>query len=690
MQTFALLIGVVLPFVFFPAFSEEPELTRILVQGATRPTDLEDLPSSASVIKSTSIEARGIQHFQDLFENVPGLSAAGGTSRTRFFQIRGIGEFEQYEGAPNPSVGFFMDGVDLSGLGSVAGLFDVDQVEVLRGPQATRFGSSALAGAIALNSKDPGYVTSGRAEITRGTDDLTSGGFAVGGPIDGTSGKLRARFSAFHLYQDGFRNNRFLKRDDTNQRDESLVRGKVSWDPTTDFSADLASFYSLANNKYDAFAIDNSFNTQSDRPGKDYQGTAAHILKVRYIITPDIQIKNTASSSNTSVDYSFDGDWGNNPFWSPYDPYDYFQRTLRSRNVVSDEFRLETTPGDRNKTAWLIGGFAQQLKESSDTGQNSNNEQFDFNGSDYKANTRAVFSQIDTPVTSDFTFTVAGRYEQRAMHYSDTRNAQFSPTNNMLGGSTSLTYHVSEQQNIYVTAARGFKGGGFNAGPNVPANLRQFQPEYLWNFEVGTKGSFFDRTVDNSTSLFYMARRDQQAKFAFQNDPSDPLSFTYVTDNAARGFNVGLENDTTWRPSSSLHVKSSLALLGTRFTDYSSAAGQDLSGRGQSYASPWQHSQTVRYYFHEKLFLEGNLTGRGAYYFDDSNNQRSKPYHLLNGVIGYERESWSIRFWARNILGQRYATRGFYFGNEPPDYPNKLYIQRGDPTLIGTTVSLYF
>src|SRR5687767_13960870 len=116
---------------------------------------LQQVPASVTVLSQQTLSGGGQQHFQDMLSLVPNLNWAGGTSRPRYFQIRGIGEREQYEGAPNPSVGFLIDDVDFSGIGMAATLFDVSQVEVLRGPQGTRLGANALAGIVSIRSAEP-------------------------------------------------------------------------------------------------------------------------------------------------------------------------------------------------------------------------------------------------------------------------------------------------------------------------------------------------------------------------------------------------------------------------------------------------------------------------------------------------------------------------------------------------------
>ncbi len=146
-------------------------LDEIVVTADFRGRSASDVPSSITILGSEEIESMAVQHFEELINAIPNLNWSGDGHRARYFQIRGVGELEQYQGAPNPSVGFLIDDIDFSGIGTVATLFDMQQVEVLRGPQGTRYGANALAGLIYMRSAEPTAEFDGRAELTVGDDD---------------------------------------------------------------------------------------------------------------------------------------------------------------------------------------------------------------------------------------------------------------------------------------------------------------------------------------------------------------------------------------------------------------------------------------------------------------------------------------------------------------------------------------
>jgi outer membrane receptor protein involved in Fe transport len=189
--------------------------TEIFIHGAPISSTVRDLPQSTTVVQEHRLQEKGENSFQYEIEAVPNLTWSAGTSRPRFFIMRGVGELEQYAGAPNPSVATIIDDIDFSGLGLVTPMFDIDQVEVLRGPQGIQFGSSALAGAINVRSHDPTSYNTGRVELMAGNDELFAGGVAVGGSVPNTDDKLQIRFSAYNSQSNGFRDNLYLSRDNS-------------------------------------------------------------------------------------------------------------------------------------------------------------------------------------------------------------------------------------------------------------------------------------------------------------------------------------------------------------------------------------------------------------------------------------------------------------------------------------------
>lgn len=672
---------------------EEPRpQTELFIHGAPFLEPLRDVPQSTSVIEQETFTVKGETSIEYQLESVPGVAWSGGTSRPRFFIVRGVGELEQYEGAPNPSVATIIDGIDFSGLGIVTPLFDIEQVEVLRGPQGVRFGSSALAGVVNVESNDPTPYTSGTVQVMAGNDELLSGGLAIAGAVPGTSERLQLRFSAFNTHSNGFRDNAFLGADDTNRRDESLLRLKLRYQASGTLWFDWAGWSAQSNNGYDAFAIDNSLTTQSDRPGEDDTSVGATSFKVTSKFSDTVKFEGTSVLARTEQEYSFDGDWGNNPFWEPNAPYDYFSDTGRTRRVLSQELRLSSDDPayvHGEDLRWLAGLFAQRLTEETSTTESADGEVYDFLSSDYRANTGAAFGQVELPLQTGSSLVTGLRVEQRNATYDDTREVHFSPDYTMLGGAVTLQHDLDERIRGYLTASRGFKGGGFNPGPSVPDARREYDPEYLWNFEAGVKGRFLNKRLDGNVAVFHDLRRDQQLKFAIQDNPSDPLSFTYITESVGRGRGTGIELEGSYKMLPWWSLFGSGSVMETQFTSVPQESAS-LQGRAFSHAPRWQYSAGTRAELGSGFFVRTEVSGRDSFYFDDSHDQRSDPYSLLNASLGWRSGGWSVTAWGRNLGNESYPLRGFYFGNEPPDFPNRLYTQRGDPRAFGVTVSYLF
>ncbi len=664
-------------------------IDEIVVTADFRERPARELPSSVSVLDAEFIEATTVQHFEELVNLVPNLNWSGDGHRARYFQIRGIGELEQYQGAPNPSIGFLIDDIDFSGIGTVATLFDVGSIDVLRGSQGSRYGANALGGLVYVQSKRPSARRDGRLQVTVGDDDAVSAGLALGGALDDEEA-LTFRLSA-HVYEsDGFRDNDYLGRDDTNGRDETTVRLRTNYSPTGAFVAGLALFYSDIDNGYDAFALDNSYSMLSDKPGKDAQQSTGASLRLEWFGPGDLAVTSISAFADSDIDFSFDADWGNDESWAPV-TYDYVSLSDRERRTFSQELRVASDD------SWLAGLYVQRLEDELVTVNRGEyyDPFYDFAdslddtfASDYEATSAALFAQLDRDL-GDATRLGAGlRIEHRSTDYSDSAGLEADPSETMWGGELSLSHDHSDQLTSFVTLSRGFKAGGFNLGV-VPDGRREFGEENLWTLESGIKSSLAEDKLSLNASVFYSQRDDQQVRTSLQLDPGDPASFVFFTDNAAEGETLGLEAELRWFPSEAWEFYANVGLLDASFDEFVAPEG-DLSGRDQAHAPRYTLAGGAAYRSDSGYFARLDMSARDEFYFDVSHNQKSSSYALFNARAGYESDAWLVQLWGRNLFDKEYAVRGFYFGNEPPDFPNALYTRLGDPRQIGVTIEKRF
>ncbi len=681
----------------FAIAAAEP-IDEIIVTADFRERPASELPASVTVLGADVIEKLAVQHFEELVNVVPNLNWSGDGHRARYLQIRGVGELEQYQGAPNPSVGFLIDDIDFSGIGTVATLFDIQRIEVLRGPQGTRYGANALAGLIYVQSAMPTSDFDGRVQLTTADDDTRSAGVAIGGPVTAT-GQLLFRLSAHHYEGNGFRSNTYLGRDDTNGRDETTFRGRLRWLPSDDLSVDVAAMIADVDNGYDAFAIDNSYTMLSDKPGRDAQASAGASIRIGWVGAERVTFTSITSVADSDIDFSFDADWGNDDAWAPV-TYDYISLSDRSRRTVSQELRFASTDAGRlfnGTTGWLLGIYALNLQDELltinqgdyfDPGFNFADSLDDSFGSKYDSTNFAAFGQLERLFGNATRLSVGLRIERRSTDYEDTAGLQAGPSETMSGGEITLSHDHSDSITSFVSLSKGYKAGGFNLGI-VPDGRREFGAEETWNLEAGIKSSFLGDALWLNVAAFFSRRDDQQVRTSFQLIPNDPASFVFFTDNAAKGETVGLEADLRWFVSAAFELYANVGLLDATFDEFSTPQ-VDLSGRKQAHAPDYTLAAGASYRHAGGLFARLDVTARDAFYFDVSHNQKSRPYELVNARVGYDAERWSLQLWGRNLLDRQYAVRGFYFGNEPPDFPNALYTRLGDARQVGVTFDMRF
>ncbi|MEZ5515555.1 MAG: TonB-dependent receptor [Steroidobacteraceae bacterium] len=671
---------------FAPAASclaqADQTLEEVVVTAQLRDRPESAVTASTTVLRAAVLQNAGQQHLADVLALVPNLNWAAGSSRPRYFQLRGIGELEQWQGAPNPSVGFLIDDVDFSGVGMPATLFDIEQVEVLRGPQGVAYGANALAGLISIRSRAPTEHFEARLQADAGDYGLHGLGGVVSGPL-GESLDGVYRVAAQRQRSDGFRENDYLGRDDTNGYDETTLRARLRLAVGNDLTANLATFWVDTDNGYDAFSIDNSRTTLSDQPGRDAQRSRGAALRFDYAGWQSAALRAVSAVADSRSNYSFDGDWGNDLSWGASGPYDFTQAFARQRLTISQDLRI--TSAESAPLDWTVGVYALRLTEDGTQLDRYNGTTLRDLTSEYRATNVALYGELATELATATTVSAGVRLEHRAASYHDSDGESVAPDETLWGGSLTVRRLLSTNHSVYATVGRGYKAGGFNIGAVIPAAQRQFTAEYLDSVELGLRTRSVDGRLSGALALFSMLRRDQQVENSTQLTPGDPLTFVYFTDNAARGRNQGLEGSFDWRVTPRWSIDGSLGLLRAIYREYVNA-GRDLAGREQPHAPGYQYSLAAEYRHPHGWFVRTDVAGRDAFYFSASHDQRSEPYTLTNLKLGYAGLAATVEFWVRNVFDVEYSQRGFFFGNEPPDFPEKRYTQAGDPRQLGVTV----
>ena len=673
------------------------EVEEIIIKADWREAPITDGDTSTFVLSGNEIKAQPIKHFENLSYLVPNLNFAASDSRARYFQIRGIGERSGYLGTPNSSVGFLIDDVDYSGQGGIATLFDVDQVEVIRGPQASRIGANALAGLIYIKTKEPTEEFEASSEINLGSYNTQSAGIVLSGPV--TKNKdVKFRFVVRQDQSDGFRKNLFLNKSDTSSKDELTLRLKIDFELSETSNSKLLLSSVDMDDPADIWTIDNSLNTLSDRPGMDSQKTDT--LGYKYFKKFDqFELQSFTSTTDTFVVFSYDADWGNSESHAPY-TYDYFSETLRDRQSFNQEFRLVSNSNNL-PFSWVLGTTFLSLDETNDRqddgiyGDPSDPfgpyESLTISSSDYSSNNLSFFGNIDYELAKDLVISLGVRAEEWKAKYSDTNNENFNLSNDMFGGKVSVSYLMENIGNAYLSYAKGYKQGGFNVGlgllGQVDPNELEYDPEYLRNYELGINSKISDFT-DLSFNIFYSQREDQQVLISTQVDPNDPNTFVYLTQNAAEGLNYGFEGSFDTQLNDALSLFLNLGYLETEIKNW--ASRPDIEGREQAHAPKYSFSAGAEYYFQENTSFEINFIGKSGFYYSDSHNNKSDSYVLTNAALRHSVDNWVIDLWVQNLFDEYYSTRGFFFGNEAPDFIDTLYRRHGDPRHFGLSVRYDF
>lgn len=608
---------------------------------------------------ATAIKGDELYRFNDgeeLAQKLPGLTAAGGTSRARFFQIRGIGERSSYEGMPNESVTVLVDGIDYTGIGGVLETFGLSQLEVYKGPQNTVMGPSALGGMIRAETQSSGNTLKASGESFDGR--------SVGGALSFKEGHLKGS-SVTHIREsDGYFKNTFLNRDDTNFKEELVHRTKLFF---KNFEINL--HYLEFNSGYDVFNLNNSKETQSEDPGRDDQRTLGlsliHSKKLNHL-----NLRTAISGHRTQSFYSYDEDWGNSS------SYDYRIGFSKSLNNINLEERVSWRVGNAFHVTGLF--FKNNHLSSRELGFNAEVARKDLKAT-FKRRRVALFHETEYAFGNNFTIFSGGRVSYLDSKYRDSNNISVSPEETLWGGHIGFKKEMGADL-ISLRLSRGFKAGGVNIGTNINNARREFQNESMYGLDAlweMNRGS-----LRGKINLFATYRNDIQVKTSFQDNPSDPSSFTFYTDNATTGYSYGVETELFWRVFDVYQVTFSGNLMDTAYGSYTYGQ-RNLKGREFAYAPNYKFTlgQKLNIFSSSSILVENVFVDE--LYFGNSHNEKAPKFIMTNLTAAQEYKSFTFKLWVKNLFQARSETRGFFFGNRSPNFEDERFVQVGPPRMFG-------
>ena len=693
-------------------YANDIALTPVTVEADFRQTDVQQIPEAVTVVSSDDISASSAEHLEQVLSFAPNVNFSSGASRGRFYQIRGIGERSQFIDPVNPSVGLVIDGIDMTGLGGAATLFDVQQVEILRGPQGTRFGANALAGMINIRSNDPTKENEGYLSARAGNYDR----YGLGGAVSGSLGdNAQGRLAVQGFQSDGYVDNIWLDRDDTNNIDEVIARGKLAFQLSDDTDLGITYLYADIDNGYDAFSLDNTRKTYSNEPGTDAQDTNAIALNLNSALSNAVQMETVLTGSWSDVEYSYDEDWAYGEYtWLPDDPtytpdpcdvsqgpcladfdgYSSFDQYLRDYDRQSADVRLLSGPDGRifgDSTDWVAGVYVMQRNEDL-TRNYTYDPQFT---SELKTTSLAGYGEFDSSLSSSLRLIAGMRIEHWSNDFADSNGLKDSTDETMVGGKITLEALLAMDHLAYGSLARGYKSGGVNSEPVIEDQFRTFKTELNHSIEIGLKSAWLANDIKTRLAVFYIDRKNQQIKNSFSYMDDGAPKFKDYIGNTDNGKNYGFELESDWDVTDRLNWEVSYGYLITKIgaytykSEYYGTFEQD--GRQQAHAPQYSAATAITYGLTDALSVRLGTETKDAFYFSDSHNLKSKAYVLWNARLAYDKKDYSLALYGRNLTDQDYEVRGFGFGNDPRDgYASYGYVQYGEPLTYGLEGKLYF
>lgn len=665
-------------------------LEPIIVTADKREEELKDVPGSVSVISESQLDDYEINNSLDIIDLIPNIyvTTPGSPSMT-FATVRGI------TGGMNmgPSMGFYVDGVyhptiDVS-------LYDVERVEVLRGPQGTLYGRGTEAGLINIVTKKPSNFWNGF--FSAGTSSFST--YSLKGLLSGPVAEDKLLIKAALRYEktDGWFESMITGNDDLAKVERKDGRFSLVYTPDEDL--DLTLTYDIK--RYDTpknadFALldieDSRKKVTSDEEGSGYTYSDGAALFGEYRIGGAKFV--SVTSWRSEDEYSF-GDLD----FSPVDivTMSYY----RELSNFSQELRLLSDEKGDSSLSWIVGCFiaSDNDKREYDSWYNLTNMGMPFPGetllvrNETETLNMAVFGEVTYAFVDNLNLTLGLRYEQeeKDFEYSIGSTGPFlglmmdvvgdegaeDASYGVFLPKAAVSYDFSEDFRSYFSVSKGFRSGGFNETGFVGL---PYDPEHTWNYELGFKSVWFGNRLSLNAALFYIDWSDIQVEVIIP--AVGGFGFDEYFENAAKATSKGFEIEMAARPVDDLELTGGFGYTDATFDEYKSGS-KDYSGKKILTTPEYTANIGATYRFSSGFYSNVNYHGFGKMYFDNANTKVQDAYGLINAKVGYRADNFDVYAYGKNLGDKEYVTRAFP-GN------NTWYGRAGAPRTFGISTSITF
>ncbi|MFC3229720.1 TonB-dependent receptor domain-containing protein [Marinibaculum pumilum] len=646
-----------------PAPSQTSFLKPITVYGAKNSTVLGDSTASVAVVTAEEIERHELRDLDSTFRMMGNV--LDGDWNDAGFVIRGINS-EGLTPGGQPLASIYVDGTQQTVQGArrgASGLWDVEQVEVYRGPQSTLSGRAALAGAVYVKTKDPVFDWESKAQATVGTLHTYGGAATVNAPVlkDQVALRLSAEYeqSKSDLHYPTYE--AFDRYDDFVHDTYYQVRGKALFLPNAlpDTSALLT--YSFA---HDAPTIDDIAGpglgfSYDDRRGDfnlpvftEVRSSDTHnaSLEIQHDLEAPVTLTSLTSYSFTDLQRPSinEGTAGETNVTEGY----------FKESIASQEFRANYDGVRLTAVAGIY--LAQETSKNTRDRPNYFGRTTHLEGSEDLFNA-AAFGEAVYEVIPTWKVVAGGRLD-----YVDRRNSTYSTTNGAVVTDTDtsntdlvplpklgLIKELAPGHSLGFTVQRAFRTGG--AGANgVTGQTFTYKPEYAWNYEASYRGSFLADRLQVAANVFYMDWSDQQVEV---QQIAGNFNSNIIT-NAASSTVKGFELDSRFTVNDQLTTFASIGYVDTQFREFVDANLGDLSGLSFPEAPKWNIAVGGTWEAPNGLFIGADAKYLSSYLsrLDGAPFEYLDAYIVANMQAGYRGEGWDLTLWAENLFDNDYFT----------------------------------